>query len=692
MITNWQKILLINYGAIECSKIAKVLNTSEKVIKEEAVRLGIEKISFCQEIVSKGFVTIIRNNYNLMTNDDICVLLDMDIKYFNKLLKEYDFLDVKLGKKPFLSEYHYRPLTQEEEIETTKIRKLLSTIIKPRTSQPFDFFHKCIKPLYEKTDNDIIKETFTAPYAFDYLNLLDHPLDENYLDLLRQTGTTGIWISGSFKQFSPFTFDLQYSDKYEENIIKLNTFIDRCKTHGIDVYLYLNEPRSLSDEFFIKNEDLRGNKAYDGSYVFCLAKEKVINYIYESTKYLVSNLNNLKGIMTITMSENPTHCFYRNDAVKCENCPFKNIYDVPVLINNTMAKAIKDANSKTTLIANLWGWAKYLGFRTKDTMDGIRSLDKEVAIMCVSEFSKEFIRNHKHNSVIDYSISVVGPSEISKRILNLSKELGHKTYAKIQINNSWECSAVPYIPAFNLMEKHIRNIKKLKVDGLMVGWSLGGYPGGFLPLANSIFRQESFDVQNYYHQIYEENTQEAIKAINIFSDAFKYYPFDVSILYLAPHTLGPANLWYIDKENRQSTMVCYSYNDINDYTRTYGIEGYLTLMNKLLNKWQRGIDVLANKNGNECFEELKTFSKAVFIHLKSAYNTVNFYNELNKNNQNKDTIIGLIDNELKITKELYDLVLFDSRIGFEMTNHYYYSENSLLLKIINLIDIKNRLT
>ena len=689
MLTNWQKVILINYGIISNDKIARILNTQEEIVEIEAKRLGIDSFVLNKDYVQKGFVTIIRNNYNLISNEDIAYLIDIDINRFNELLKNYDFLDIKLGKKPAIDDYHYYDLYEEEKEVTLKLSNYFKEIIKLRTASPFDFYSKYLKSHYSKSEEMEIKERFTAPYAFDYLNVLDNSIDEEYLDLLKETGTTGIWISGNLRDLSPFEFDLSMSKKYEENIKKLDDFVNQCKKHNIDVYLYLNEPRSLPEEFFNNYKDIKGNKVYDGSYVFCFAKDKVIKYLYDSTKYLISNVPNLKGIMTITMSENPTHCFYKNDAVKCHNCPFKNIYDVPVLINNTMMRAIRDAKSKTTLIANLWGWAKYMGFSTKDTLEGIKSLDKDIAIMCVSEFSKKFVRNGKSNNVIDYSISVVGPSDISKKCLTLAKELGHKTYAKIQINNSWECSAVPYIPVFNLMEKHIRNVKTLGVDGLMLGWSLGGYPGGFLPIANMLCQKEEYDTNNYYLKIYDRDYAIAVKAIDIFSKAFKYYPFDVSILYLAPHTLGPANLWTLDKEKKKSTMVCYSYNDIEDYLKTYGVDGYLTLMNKLLTKWKTGIDVLNVKKGNDYFVELKTFAKVTYIHLLSAYNTVSFYKETQRIHPNIETINQLIDSELRITKELYELVISDSRIGFEMTNHYYYLENNLLLKISNLLEIKN---
>ena len=48
--------------------------------------------------------------------------------------------------------------------------------------------------------------------------------------------------------------------------------------------------------------------------------------------------------------------------------------------------------------------------------------------------------------------------------------------AKVQLNNSWELSAVPYLPVMDLVAEHCHNLATAGVDGMMLSWSLGGYP------------------------------------------------------------------------------------------------------------------------------------------------------------------------------------------------------------------------
>jgi len=45
-------------------------------------------------------------------------------------------------------------------------------------------------------------------------------------------------------------------------------------------------------------------------------------------------------------------------------------------------------------------------------------------------------------------------------------------------------------------------------------------------------------------------------------------------------------------------------------------------------------------------------------------------------------VIGV--DERTLTKRLIKLVSEDAKIGFEMTNHYYYDQNTLFEKLLNL--------
>ena len=47
--------------------------------------------------------------------------------------------------------------------------------------------------------------------------------------------------------------------------------------------------------------------------------------------------------------------------------------------------------------------------------------------------------------------------------------------------------------------------------------------------------------------------------------------------------------------------------------------------------------------------------------------------------------------ELDTVHKLHDLARRDSRVGFEASNHYYYSLNALVEKMVNCEDVLDRL-
>ena len=59
--------------------------------------------------------------------------------------------------------------------------------------------------------------------------------------------------------------------------------------------------------------------------------------------------------------------------------------------------------------------------------------------------------------------------------------------------------------------------------------------------------------------------------------------------------------------------------------------------------------------------------------------------------ENREKLLGCVRKERELVESLYSLVEKDAKIGFEMTNHYYYSDNVLLEKLLNLSQIEEEL-
>lgn len=682
----WEKVILRNYALVPSEKIAKAIHTTPEEVECFAAKIGLDRYQFDPIWREKGFVTIIRNNWDILPNQMIADLLDYSREEFETLLKEYDFLDVKLGAKPAFDPPVYNdPPADHKKLQ--KLKELIEDTYTPRTVLPFDFYRGEVVRC-EETDF-AIGDRFVSAYSARYTGaLLDDELvdySEEYLRRLSDTGVNGIWLSETLRALAPFPFDESYSPDFSVRIRNLKKLVERCKSFGIGIYLYLNEPRSLPSSFFEKYSALRGHKVGENEYCLCTSNREVQQYLYDAVKFVVSSVPDLKGIFTITMSENPTNCYYAyGKATDCPVCSKRKAYEVVAELNNLLCRAVKAGSKTTEYIANIWGWAEYMGWEKGDECKGIELLDPEVDVMCVSEFDKLFTRGGVSSNIIDYSISVIGPGEYAERCLQYAKERGHNVWAKIQVNNSWELSAVPYLPVFDMMTDHIENLKKLGVKGLMMGWSLGGYPGGGLAACSMACGKGKFSLASYVKKVYGEDAEKVLAAMRCFREGFEEYPFSLSSLYNGAQTLGPANLWSLYADGRKSTMVCFSFDDDEVWASPYGLGTYTRQYGKLCEKWHMGLEILSSVHGNALVEELKIVAGAAYAHFFSAFKHAEFVALKKDLIGNKEGIEKVLHEEYENTKTLIALSAQDARIGFEITNHYNYTQVTLIEKLWNL--------
>ncbi len=686
LMTLWQKVLFLNYGTVKTENLAKVLHTDANTVCAQAKALGLDAVSYDPNWQTKGFVTVLRNNWALLGLEDLCTLLELSMAGLKTLLSDYDFLGEKLGPKPDTSQIRYTPLTEAQQINTAEICRFVRENYQKPEVMPFDFYSRLPKypPITGGSDIPRFHANYCARYSGVLLDSTLSDYSDEELERLRNAGTNGIWLHESLRNLAPFPLAPEFSPDYSIRVKNLDALTRRCRAHGIDVYLYLNEPRSLPAEFFNAYPHLRGHETDEGEFCLCTETPQVQQYVYDAVKFVAENVPLLKGVMTITMSENPTHCHSKKWASHTKPCPrCQNLApeQVAAQLNNLIARALADGNGYTRLIANLWGWSSFMGWTKEQTLEGVRLLDKQIDVLCVSEYSKAFQRGGVPGQVIDYSISVVGPSQITEETLSYARKLGHRIWAKVQVNNSWECSAVPYLPVFDLMTRHIKNLKQLGVEGFMLGWSLGGYPGGAMPLCSLTCSQENVDEDAWYEAVYGTCAQKVRNAIGVFSEAFESFPFSVDSLYYGGQTLGPGND-ILDSSGRSSSMVCFTFADYRHYTEPYGLDCYISLYEELLNKWEKGLALLENIEGDAAVDSLKNTALGAYIHFASAYRIA-----LAARCRRDEDTQGLKEcaaQMLHLTRKLYSLICRDATVGFEMTNHYYYNANLLLLRMLEL--------
>ncbi|OUS78758.1 hypothetical protein B1748_01395 [Paenibacillus sp. MY03] len=185
-----------------------------------------------------------------------------------------------------------------------------------------------------------------------------------------------------------------------------------------------------------------------------------------------------------------------------------------------------------------------------------------------------------------------------------------------------------------------------------------------------------------------------------FSEAFRQFPFDVAVLYLAPQNMGPANLLYMEPTYYKATMVGIPYDDLDRWRAQYSETVFANQYKKLSSGWEKGLKLLdrARKHitaSTEAdFDDLHRIASAAYLHFYSTYMQILFVKNRNrylaaKDGEKKDklrsALIDIVQKELENAKALYTLVKQDSRIGFEASNHYFYTKQDLQEKVMNCL-------
>ena len=682
--TAWQTVIFRNYGYVRTERIAKVLGCAEEIIPQEAKRLGLPDDDFTADFEKSGYLTIIRNNWHLLPYPQLLSLLNFTEDKLAYVLEKDDFLGVKLGNfKPDCPPVFYAPLTAEEMEKTAVISSMVASF-QEKGAKPFAFFEDdftqtaCVTAQGKR-----IVHGYLSPCSDVFATDGADTLPDELLARYQTAGINGIWLHGLLSELSYYPFAPTLSQGYEQRRENLNKLIARCKKYGVGVYLYLNEPRSLPEQVDEEYEKLLG---WQARRTLCMEQPEVQQYLYKATYDLCKNAPDLGGIFTITMSENPTHCHYvpGTECPTCKNLPPER---TAATVNNLIYRAMKDSGCKGELIANLWGWSPYMGWTDEQVFHGVEMLDKGISVLCVSEFDLDIEKGGVKGKVIDYSISNPGPSELTKKVLKKARETGHIVYGKIQASNSWECSAVPYLPVFDLVYEHLENLSAQGVNNLFLTWTLGGYPSPSVSLASAYGK--GFDLDGWYENFYGENAQGVHGGVRVLCDAFREYPFSIGALYLSPKTLACANLWELTPEEKSSTMVCYAYDDYEAWIAPYPYEVYVGQLGKLLNGWKKGIALLSDLPQTEKIAELVCYAKTAYAHFYADLLQTQFAKY--KREQDFAKMRACVKAEKENAKDLLALLREDGRIAFEASNHYFYTERNLLEKIIRMAQFDNAL-
>ena len=530
-------------------------------------------------------------------------------------------------------------------------------------------------------------------------------------------GVNGVWLHVVLRDLAPGGKHFpEFGVGCEKRLANLRSLVQRAKQHGIGVYLYINEPRPMPLAFFEKRSAMTSQREGDFKNL-CTSNPTVRQWMSDALAHVFREVPDLAGVFTITASENLTNCASHYRWGLCPRCQNRSEAEILAEVNATIEEGVHRGNPKAKVIAWDWGW------RTNAlTKDIVARLPKSVQLMSVSEWSLPLNRGGIKSEVGEYSLSAVGPGPRAFHNWKVAQAAGLKTVAKVQMNNSWELSTVPYLPVMNLVAEHSQKLASAGVEGLMLSWTLGGYPSPNLEIALRFFdsshsnpsdKQGAPKVVPSVDEVLDavalkrygiEGAPLARKAWSAFSKAFQEYPYDGSlfgVLYNCPVQVGPANPLYFKPTGYNATMVGIPYDDLTRWRGPYPAEVFATQFAKVAEGWRSGISDLkaaverAPTNYRDEVQAELRFAQTAANHFQAVANQTRFIlarDQLadasqtlsaEKKKQLLTEIRNILQSEIDLARQEFLLTQEDSRIGFEASNQYVYVPLDLAEKIIN---------
>lgn len=530
--------------------------------------------------------------------------------------------------------------------------------------------------------------SYFAVYGDPLLETDIDPFPDGYLEKLAQAGINGVWLQGVLNTLAPSKIFSEFGHRSDERLATLSSLAQRAARSGVKILLYLNEPRAMPAGFFANRPELRGAVSRD-LYSLCTSQPAVREWISESLSHVFRRVPELGGVFSITMSENLTNCHSKFHPETCPRCSHRPAHDVVGEVLEAIRSGVRASSKTAEVIQYDWGWPDEM------CRNLIPTLGRDTRLLSVSEWESPIDRGGIKTAVGEYSISVVGPGPRAARNWKMAKEAGIRTIAKTQFNNTWEISAVPYIPVANLIARHCENLVKAGVSGMMASWTLGGYPSPNLEIASEFYFSPHPSSEQILRRVAERRYGRAaapfvLEAWDGFSKAFELYPYSVAI-YVIPTQHGPANLLRAKPTGVNASMILFPQDDYHRWIGKYSQEVAQREFSRMADLWEsavapfrKALQSVPPAKLDRAREDL-AIAETCSIHFRSTANQLEFYRfrDSPRTPAGIERMRQLLRDEIELARRLYPLARRHSVIAYEASNHYYYRPANLMEKVVS---------
>lgn len=516
-------------------------------------------------------------------------------------------------------------------------------------------------------------------------------------------GYDGLWMNAQLRQLKPTALFSRYEPDASRRLACLREVAIRTRKHGVGLWLYFNEPRAypVDHPFWLEHPECRGHhyeKEWNlgwqwpirlPSYAMCVMAEPVTTFIADATAELFAAVPELAGIIAITNSEHPTHCYSKVPATKptlCSTCAGVERIQMPRRILKAMHQGLGRSGNGARLAAWTWSW-NALAADPQPTL--IRELSGELPgehpgeLSIVSDFERgETVKLLGQDVLVDeYAFSVIGPSQRFREYQEVTRTVGLPIWAKLQVSATHELATVPNIPALVTLYDKIKAMREGGVTGALATWTMGlrvtlnsHAAGKLLSWEGDLPARDSFLAQlamDYFDSSFtKQETDDLIIAWTAFSDAMKYFPTTMSMCYWGIMNYAPAYPWKLKREGlpMARTWEAEPWGDQLEMTcRPLSLAQVATLFDQITSRWAQGMTAyerVLNQRRDRLIRAEQEYNAAqmVLVFYRSTANAYAFADAVDRQAP-LDTLLSLIDSELCNCSTAVSLLERDERLG-----------------------------
>ena len=574
------------------------------------------------------------------------------------------------------------------------------------------------------------------PSLTDETILAEKVYTHEVLKEIAESGFNGIWLhaflanivkSETFPEFG------KYSCCHLESIQRL---IARCAGHGIKVYLFCQPVRSVAlknTSFWEAHSEVLGQIEKSQEQVLpesmdeelemgclCTSTEPVKKLLRESGEYLAENLPGLGGLILITASEYPGHCYSHrrkenptiwSPLIECPRCKEREPREIVAEMIRLMHEGVRKYSREIKIIAWNWGWTGYIEAPCTALLE---KLPEDTIIMAGFEQggSMELAGRPSH-PVTEYSLTYPGPSPVCTKMLEEAERLGFARMTKLQIGTTHELGSVVSFPLMeSIYEKasYHRNDPSL---GYMGCWNFGNMVSANTAGFNYFLRKETSsdkkqalkDFASYYFPSCKEEW--VLAAWETFGKAAENIPFAIPFLYNGVHAHALSYFEIYRPEPLRggspgtSYLPCEKRGD--DLSKSCCSEGLpwtldeiITSLSKMGAIWSVGCDLLekglapvSSQNGEKELGNAVTVG-ALWESAAHAYRAYRL--RLNWKEEKKEELLRIIREEIETVEKALPYVEKDVRLGYHgEAGIRFFDGESMRKKLSFLKEMEDRL-